>query len=665
MEEEKKQGLSRRAFLGLGGTALAGAAVAGLAGCAPQGSADAGKASTAGAADGATGGMPVADSGASAGSDVAGMHSWEIAPEDIPADKITNTEDCDVLVVGAGLGGCCATIAALEEGAKKVITIDKNPETVVARGVHIAGFHTKVQQGLVSQGLVEEPDYNNVVRRWINWAQGRVKEPLLWEFAHKSGACFDWLYDLATKKGLEALLWDGYYKGPDYTEYPVTHIFYQADKYEETINFTFYQGSGVGDVYGNAVLVPALYDTIEELGGEIRWETKSERLVRDGDGPVTGAIVATGKNEYTQINAKSVIIASGDYAADDEMFQYYSPMTAYAMDGRFYNPPDCDTGDMHKQAIWAGAAMQKSEPHAAVMHLDFGAASYGFLHVNWDGKRFKNEDVNTQSKSVTKALQTQKDAWTIYDSHGLEQVKAQMDAGLGGGLQWGQLTQPVGGEYNLEAQQIVLEGEVESGQTLKADSLKQLAEKMGVPPENLEATVARYNELCDLGKEPRLRQAPRGHGQGTGSAVLRRQAGGQPAHHVRRPAHEHRLPGARRRGSADRGPVRVRLGRRRVLRRGRLSHLRAGYRPRPLRDLRPHRRHQRCRRRRRVEDPQPRHLSHPSRVPLPCGPRHRRAAAPSLPGAAAFPRAGGGAPSSPPPLPAFSAASVAIGYNAC
>ncbi len=60
---------------------------------------------------------------------------------------------------------------------------------------------------------------------------------------------------------------------------------------------------------------------------------------------------------------------------------------------------------MHKQALWAGAAMQKSEPHSAVMHLDFGAASYGFLHVNWDGKRFKNEDVNTQSKSVTKALQ--------------------------------------------------------------------------------------------------------------------------------------------------------------------------------------------------------------------------------------------------------------------
>ena len=441
----------------------------------------------------------MADNGASAGPDTQGLHSWEIAPEPIPADEITATEDTDVLVIGAGLGGCCATLAALEEGAK-VITIDKNSEQAIARGVHIAGFHTKVQADLVKQGLLEEPDYVHVVRRWINWAQGRVKEPLLWEYARKSGACFDWLYDIAKAQGLEALLWDGYYKGPDYTEYPVTHIFYKEGMLEETVNFTFYQGSGVGDVYGNAVLVPALYDAIAANGGEIRWETKSERLVRDGEGPVTGAIVSTPEG-MVQINAKSVVIASGDYAADDEMFQYYAPMTAYAMDARYYNPPDCDTGDMHKQAIWIGGAMQRSEPHAAVMHLDFGAASYGFLHVNWEGKRFKNEDVNTQSKSVTKALQTQKEAWTIYDANGLKAVKQQMDAGLGGGLQWGQLTQPVGGEYNLEAQEIVLQGEIESGLTQTADTLEELAGLMGVPAENFVATVERYNELCDLGKD--------------------------------------------------------------------------------------------------------------------------------------------------------------------
>lgn len=491
---ETSNEISRRSFLGLSGAAIAGAAAAGVASTMPATAVAAEEEAAAPAA------VPMAESGASAGPDVQGMHAWEIAPDPIPADEITATEDTDILVIGAGLGGCCATIAALEEGAK-VITIDKDPELVIARGVHIAGFHTKVQQGLVDQGLVEEPDYAQVVRRWIHWAQGRVKEPLLWRWARKSGACFDWLYDLATAKGLEALLWDGYYKGPEYTEYPVTHIFYKAENYEETINFTFYQGSGIGDVYGNAVLVPALYETIADKGGEIRWNTCSQQLIREDGGAVTGAIVTDPDGNYVQINAKSVIIATGDYAADDQMLQYYSPMTAYAMDGRFYNPPFVDTGDLHKQAIWIGAAMQKSEPHAAVMHLDFGAASYGFLHVNWEGKRFKNEDVNTQSKSVTKALQTNKDAWAIYDSHGLEQVKAQIDAGLGGGLQWGQLTQPVGGEYNLEAQKLVLEGEIESGQTVTADTLEELAEKMGVPAENLVATVERYNELCDLGKD--------------------------------------------------------------------------------------------------------------------------------------------------------------------
>lgn len=508
MEQTPRSKMTRRTFLAASGTAMAGATLA--AGAATAVAAEAGSAyadATAAREEGtiganeSTGTVPTGTNGAVYGPNAAGLHAWEIAPDSISPDQIANTEDVDVLVIGTGLAGCCAALSALEKGAK-VLTIDKSDGSMpVGRGVHIAGFHTKVQQSLVKQGLLEEPDYTQVVRRWINWAQGRVKEPLLWEFAHKSGACFDWLYDIAAQNGLEALLWDGYYKGPDYTEYPVTHIFYQADKYEETVNFTFYQGTGTGDVYGNAVLVPKLYEIITDQGGEIRWNTRSERLLRDGDGPVTGAIVSNEDGTYGQVNAKSVIIASGDYAADDEMLNYYSPMTAYAMDQRYYMPGDVDTGDLAKQAIWIGGAMQKSEPHAAVMHLDFGAASYGFLHVNWEGKRFKNEDVNTQSKSVTKALQTHKEAYTIYDSHGLEQVQAQMDAGIGGGLQWGQLTQPVGGSYNLEAAKLALQGEIDAGLTIQADTIEELAEKIGVPAENLVATVDRYNELCDLGED--------------------------------------------------------------------------------------------------------------------------------------------------------------------
>jgi succinate dehydrogenase/fumarate reductase flavoprotein subunit len=495
MSKDSKGTVSRRTFLGMGASAAAGMAAAGLVGCAPKGqepTEPAGGGAAAGEGDSYDYSTYPAY-----GPDRAGTHPWEIAPEAIAESEIADTVSCDVLVIGAGLGGCCASLAALEQGVK-VITIDKNPPGVdVGRGVHIAGFHTRVQQDLVARGLLEEPDYRQVIRRWINWAQGRVKEPLLWEFGRKSGACFDWLYDKCADR-LDALLWDGYYKGPDYTEYPVTHIFYQKDKYEETINFTFY---GEGDVFGNASLVPVLYDLVAANGGEIRWDQKSERLLREESGPVTGVIASNSEGTYTKYTAKSVVIATGDYAADLEMMNYYSPMIAYANDQTYYIPPGIDTGDLHKQAVWIGAAMQKSEPHAAVMHLDFGAASYGFLHVNWDGKRFKNEDVNTQSKSVTKALQTKKDAYTIYDSHGLEYVKRQMDAGIGGGLQWGQLTQPVGGEYNLEAQKVVLEQEIESGLTFSADTLEELAKKIGVPADNFIATVERYNELAVAGND--------------------------------------------------------------------------------------------------------------------------------------------------------------------
>lgn len=427
-----------------------------------------------------------------------GTWSWDVVPEDIPESDIAQTVETDVLVVGAGLAGCCAAIGAAEEGAQ-VICIEKCPtDTVCGRGLDIAAFHTRKQAELVEQGLMEEPDYRQVIRRWIYWAQGRVKEPLLWEWSRKSGACFDWLEDLVTEKGLSTYIWDGYYKGPDYTEYPVTHAFYLTGTEDATFNFQFY---GADDTFGNAVLMPRLYEVMGEKGVALNWGETCVRLLRDGDGPVTGCVVQLEDGSHKKYVAKSVVIASGDYSSDKEMVQCYAPFQNYSTDIYAYIPVNVNKGELHKQAMWIGGAMQKSEPHASVTHLDFGAASYGFLHVNGEGRRFKNEDVNTQSKSIVKAFQPTKQAYTIYDAGGLEEVKRQVDAGIGGGLQWGQLTQAIGYEYNLDAQKATLEGELESGLTFQADTLEELAEQIGCDPAVFVAEVERYNELCDNGND--------------------------------------------------------------------------------------------------------------------------------------------------------------------
>jgi succinate dehydrogenase/fumarate reductase flavoprotein subunit len=474
LEENVKKGISRRTFIqgtAIGAVGLASAGL--LAGCSPkEGGPSDGQAET-----------------------PKGQWSWETKPDPIPASEIKQTVDTEVLVIGVGLAGTCAALAAQEAGAK-VTMIDKN-DVWAARGGHITAFGTKLQQQM---GI--EVDYRQVIRRWVYWAQGRCKEDLLWLFAEKSGACFDWVVDMVEPRGLKVALWDGYFKGPDYTEYPVTHFFYQ-----DGTNFIYQDG--VIEGAGNGVLLPILEEIIKERGIEIHYKTPAVQIIREGNGPVTGLIAGEAGN-YTQYNAsKGVIIATGDYASDKEMVERYDPFALQA-DSQIYFPNKCNTGDLHKQAMWVGGAMQKVEPHAAVIHLESGAQSYAFLHVNALGKRFKNEDVNTQSKSCTKEYEPDGIAWTVYDADGLIQVKQQIDAGLGGGLFYGQTFQRMGTEFDLEAEKQVLDMHLNNGKVVSADTLEELAKKMEVPVDNFLATVQRYNEIVaaqndtDYGKRKEL-----------------------------------------------------------------------------------------------------------------------------------------------------------------
>jgi hypothetical protein len=458
LEENGKKGISRRTFIqgtAIGAVGLAGAGL--LTGCSPK----------------------ETPSDGQAGSST-GKWSWETKPDPIPASEIKKTVDTEVLVVGAGLAGTCAVLSAHEAGAKAIL-IDKN-DTWAARGGHITAFGSKLQQEM---GI--NVDYRHVIRRWVYWAQGRCKEDLLWLFAEKSGACFDWVMDQVEPRGLKVAMWDGYFKGPDYTEYPVTHFFYQ-----DGTNFIYQDGNIEGA--GNGVLLPILEEIIKEKGIDIHYKTPAVQLVRDGNGPVTGIIAGEAGN-YTQYNAsKGVIIATGDYASDKEMVERYDPFALQA-DSQIYFPNKCNTGDAHKMAMWVGGAMQKVEPHAAVIHLESGAQSYAFLHVNALGQRFKNEDVNTQSKSCSKHYEPDGIAWTVYDADGLQQVKKQIDAGIGGGLFYGQTFQRIGTEFDLEAEQQVLDLHLSNGKVVTADTLEGLAAKMGVPADALAETVQRYNEM--------------------------------------------------------------------------------------------------------------------------------------------------------------------------
>ena len=413
--------------------------------------------------------------------------SWETPPAPIPASEIIKTVDTDVVVIGAGLAGMCAALAVKEAGATPIL-IEKNG-TFSARGFHNAAFDSKLQQEMGIQ-----VNYRQVIREWIRWAQGRVDEELLWLFARKSGSCMDWLMDIAEAGGMKVGLWDGYYKGPDYTEYPVTHIFYIPGKPDDSCNF------GLGRI---------LEKNLKDNGIDIHYSMAAARLIREKDGPVTG-VIAGAPGRYTQYNiSKGVIITTGDYTSNMEMLERYNPFALEA-DAQVYAPQVTNVGEGHKIAMWAGGAMQKVEPHTTVIHLEAGAISYFFLHVNSQGKRFTNEDVNAQSKSCAKLLEPGGIAWTVYDANGLTDVQKVVSMGLGGGLFCDQTIRLIGEEWDMEAEKTLLEDHIRTGKVVTANTIEELAEKMRVPVDNFKATVARYNELAaqqddpDFGKRPEL-----------------------------------------------------------------------------------------------------------------------------------------------------------------
>lgn len=421
--------------------------------------------------------------------------SWEKPVAPIPESEIKQTVETDVLVIGAGLAGIAAALGARQEGAD-VIIIEKT-KTWAARGGHVTGFGTKAQK---ERGV--NLDYNEVVRRLIAWGKGRMDERLLWMFARKSGACLDWATDICAKKDIKITLWEGCYHGPDYEEYPVSHFFYNKDV---SLDYTYGNSKGIG----NVVLCPALLEEAERLGVKVHYRMPCVRFVRNSNGDVD-TVIAGRKGNYTKYVARrGVIIACGCYASNEEMRKRWAPFTLLA-DTQIYYPAKTNTGEVILEAMRVGGVMQKCDNHAATVHLESGAASYGFLHVNANGERFKNEDVNMQSKSSSKELQPHGIAWSVYDADWADEVKKQVDGHIGGGLFWGQMWQPWGAGWNRQVEEATHQQHIKDGKIVVANTLEELAKKMNVPVDRFVKTVKRYNELCkkghddDFGKRPQL-----------------------------------------------------------------------------------------------------------------------------------------------------------------
>ena len=450
-------GISRRNLLKGAAFSAAGVAALGLAGCAPQ--TEATKADAA-----------LAETGETA------KHTWEVKPEPIAADQISQTVDTEVLVTGS----CCA-LSAAENGAK-VILVEKD---AVLNGHGVGGTGAIASRALDDLGL--KFDKSLEMERWVSTCGNRCRESLVGKWFRESERCMNWFLDMAEANGANCMVT----VGSNSTVHP------------EIACYHFMSGGPIFEEHTMADFVEYMFEAEAlKAGAEFVYEMPAVQLVQDEPGKVTGAICQNKSGEYVQYNAsKGVVLATGDISYNDEYIDAFAPVA-----NRVFTRLCSDqgnVGDGHNMAAWAGGAFQEG-PWPTMMHPQAAAVFHGpFLFVNPDGKRFMNEATWVQGKCLGVMYNGGSDhAWSIFDANWQNDLKSSLEHG--GGMFWDTF-RPYGSDYQVAVDghtKTVENGIAETPDYYKrADTLEELAEMIEVDPAELKATVERYNKLCKEGED--------------------------------------------------------------------------------------------------------------------------------------------------------------------
>ena len=254
---------------------------------------------------------------------------------------------------------------------------------------------------------------------------------------------------------------------------------------------------------------------VEEAGHPIDFSTALVKLEKNEAGRVTGIIAKnTDTGAYIRINAaKGVLLAAGGYSSNPVMMEQLDPLAAAVTTSNVGWPTN--TGDGIKAAVWAGAAMQAE---SAPMLFDrgivpagvdagyvttstgdkifpsedgqFGLGSQPFLKVNRNGKRFTDESGTYDHMCFAAYNQPGHVYASIFDANMPEDVVRFHTLGCSAGTR-----------KNPQGTLDSFMKKVDEGKAYTADTLEELADKMGFVGEakdNFLATCARYNELYDM-----------------------------------------------------------------------------------------------------------------------------------------------------------------------
>lgn len=444
-------------------------------------------------------------------------NDWLGEEPEIDESKVTQTVDVDVAVVGCGVAGVAAVRSIAEDGGK-VAAFEKGDGPQCRSGEY-AVINGNVQAKWGRNTWTRE-QIDEIIDSHMVESTYRCKRAIMSKWAHNIGETFDWWVEANP---------DLYYAETTRSAIPdenannfLIPIFYPLpERYDWTQErFPCYPTS-VEFLPNQSVTVNANMQKAVDTGNvDTFYGCFVEKLIME-DGRCVGLYArdaATG--EYIKCNAaKGVILSTGDYSQNTKMLKHFCPeviennitcmFTNVDVEGNFTNQ-----GDGIQLGMWAGAQVQQS--HAPMIHHMGGGAALdgvgvmgnaGFLNLDWNGKRFMNEDLPGQQIENQIELQKNRESWQIFDSNWPEQLPY-MPAAHGGACYYEDYASKEDGPKNNETYRnykspYQLEAAVADGRVIKADTLEELVAK--IYPDDTAAqqtaleSIQRYNQLAKDG----------------------------------------------------------------------------------------------------------------------------------------------------------------------
>lgn len=345
-----------------------------------------------------------------------------------PEQPVANLEavNTDLVIIGGGPAGLAAAISAREAGLKNIILIEKL-DILSGNGKYDMNFYD-----LINSEAQKANGINDSVEALIADNSNPLDTPERIRAQAEGSFVLDkWLRSFGVN-----------------------------------LNYNYGKRGHMAeaDAYAGAHIQDGMEKKVKELGIDVRTGTKGLDLIMK-DGKVAGVKVQN-KNNFYDINAKAVILATGGFSANKELLKKYVPGSEVFQTSNQLGA----TGDFipvfEKNNIkTANLEVLNIFPFIIRQTRDLTGGGDGFILVNKEGKRFTSESITyaTRFSTAQKILaQPESAAFYIYDQ-------------------------------KLYDSSYRLQKHTAQGLHTKANTLDELADKLGIDKDNLKATVKEFN----------------------------------------------------------------------------------------------------------------------------------------------------------------------------